>query len=298
MKTPNFSFRLLVSLIILSPIDSAAQEDACHDFTVGQDGVTIPVFLKDLETFAVLTTSNIGSSISQGLVDELDLRVRTDRRRTVISSFGKERPYKYVSDVDVTFMGLTVEAKEMALVDSKEQYMGLSLRLFDGLITQLNFPESKICFYPREAINLKESQNINLSADPNYGTPVVRVSLNKNFETWLTVTPSFTGGLLVDPFTASSLELPINTVEEGDDDSNTLDAVIEELKFGPYELGNIAVQYPKPGTRDNLTTRRGPTIGSNISPGPGYRGRIGIGVLQHFVLTADFENELMHVYVP
>jgi len=253
--------------------------------------------VKGEEYPAVLTTSNIGSSISNSLARDLGLTQHIDPGLVVISDTGDEKDYYYARDVPIKLFGIETNAGRMAIIDSDNRFITLSLRIFDGLIIQIDFPNSILCFATREALDLRRVQNIELNSSAGTGTPAIRVTLNNDFDAWLNFSPDFGGGLRVDEFTAHSIDL-----EPAGGTQNSLssyhNAVLDALTFGPYELGNVPIQYPKEGVQDNLTRRQETLTGTYLEHDRETRGRIGIEVLRHFVVTMDLGLERMNVSAP
>ena len=71
----------------------------------------------------------------------------------------------------------------------------------------------------------------------------------------------------------------------------------ESLTFGPYELGAITASFP---TQDLTSSRPAGRFSTNSRRGRGARGvqthgQLGYEILQHFVVTVDFDEERMHV---
>ncbi|MCB1669773.1 MAG: hypothetical protein R3F41_10525 [Gammaproteobacteria bacterium] len=281
----------------LPPAVSLAASSNCQTFSLENGTMQLSVQIKGGEYPAVLTTSNVGASISDRLARELRLTQRVDPDLRVVSDTGEEQEYLYSPDVPFTLFGIETSADRMAITESDSRFITLSLRLFDGLIIQINFPDSRICFVDRSALDLRREQNIELDSGARFGIPAIQVSLNDDFDTWLELSPGFGGGVRVDSFVADSLNL-----ESEDDNQNPLypfeSATLDSLTFGPYQLGAIPVEFPKQNVRSNLTRRQETLTNTNVQDDRQTRGRIGIEVLKHFIVTLDLELERMHVFAP
>ena len=297
--TNNRLLYLLLAVLYFSLIPTMAEaaSDNCQRFTTAFGNIQIAVQVKDTEVPAVLTTSNIGSTISNSLARDLRLTQREDFDRRVISDTGRAQDYLYSPNVPITLFGFETTAERMTIMNSDDRFITLSLRMFDNLIIQLDFPNSRMCFISREALDLSQDQNIELDSAARFGTPAIRATLNNEFDTWLEFSPSFGGGLRVDEFTARSLDLE-PTAGNQNPASPFLNSFINALKFGPYELGGIPVQYPRDDVRSNLTRRQETLTNTNIQDDRQTRGRIGMEVLKHFIVTMDLEAERMHIFAP
>ncbi|MAY54726.1 MAG: hypothetical protein CMQ46_02685 [Gammaproteobacteria bacterium] len=295
MKKPSL---LLCALIALFPYSVYAQSGLCESFTVENNELRIPVTINGNQYQAGLTTSNIGVSMSSSMAGTLGLVVRTNGDLRIVETFGRAEFFRYVDDVDLTLFGNTIHADDVAIVEADEEWLTLSLRVFKGLITQINFPGKELCLFPRAAIDLQEAKNIIFDSDPQYGSPMLKLKLNDEIDAWLALSPTYSGGIIVDPYLASQLNLHSQLDAVESQSENTLRTSIDQLQIGPYTLGNITAEFPKPGVRDNLTTQGRVPTGTNIREGRGFRGRVGIDVLKHFVLTMDLERQQLHIYAP
>lgn len=299
MKTKNPVLFILsaVCFLFVAPGSAYAAAENCQRFTTAFGNMQIAVRIKNTEVPAVLTTSNIGSSISDSLARDLRLTQREDQNLRVISDTGRAEDYLYSPNVPITIFGYETNAERMAIMKSDDRFVTLSLRMFDNLIIQIDFPNSRMCFISRQALDLSREQNVRLDSGAEFGTPAIRVTLSDDFETWLDFSPSFGGGLRVDNFTARSLNL-VPTESNQNPASEYVNSTVDVLTFGPYELGGIPVQYPRDNVQSNLTRRQQTLTNTNIQGDRQTRGRIGMEVLKHFVVTMDFEAEQMHIFAP
>lgn len=292
------SRNLLCFLVAFSMSCAAvAQSDNCQDFRIDNGDVTITAVIAGEEYPAALTTSNIGASITLELVRKLGLKEKVNRNVGVIGTFGRPEAQRYINNLDLQVFGANTTAREMTIT-GRGQRISLSLRLFEDFIIQLDFPNSKLCFFPRKAIDMRQMQNIDLASDAQFGDPVVKVKLNNKVDTWLKFSPSYSGGVLLDSIVAEELGLYDNARLPSAINSQTLANTVEILQFGPFEMGAIKAEFPRQGINDNLATRSQSKVGTNIPQGTESRGSIGIDVLRHFVVTIDLKSERMHLFAP
>lgn len=284
------------ALLIFSQA-SVAASDNCRAFSLEDGSMRIPIQIQGEEYPALMTTSNISAGISQGLVDELGLKERVNHSRRIVYSTGSDQPYRYVTDVPLSLFGIETNIEEMAIVRDSSSSISLSLRVFKGLLVQINFPEEQLCFLSRDSVDLRKNQNIDLSSSAERGTPAISVTLNNDMGTWLEFRPSLRGGILVDRLVVRTLGLEPKSTETNNE-SDYARSVVDSLTLGPYELGNIPVVFPKDGVQSNITERLQTLTGSNIHRNAPTRGSIGLDVLKHFVVTMDLELERAHIYAP
>ncbi|MDX1490792.1 MAG: hypothetical protein R3332_05860 [Pseudohongiellaceae bacterium] len=273
---------------------AAAQGDSCQTFRVANSEVTIDVVI-DGETYpAALTMSNIPGTITLELVRKLGLNEQVDRRSTVIGDFGRPEAKRFITNLDIGLFGTTTTAKQMTIA-GRGQAISLSLRLFQDLLIQMDFPNSRICFFDRDAVNMKEVHNIEMDFDPQFGVPVVKVRFNDEIDTWLQVSPGLGAGIRLDSVIAEELGLYESATSAS---SLLLSNTFDLMQLGPYEVGQMSAQFPRLGVNDNIKTNSQSKVGTNIKRGKESRGRIGLEILKHFVVTMDMKTGRMHIYTP
>ncbi len=274
-----------------------AQDEPCLPIELADNQVSLAVSIAGNNYRAMLNTSNIPATMTTALAQELELPIRTNSRRRLVSGFGDNRPYTYVEDIDLEFSDSVIPTEELALIESDETYIGLSLRIFDGNIIQVDFSESKICFFPRDAVNLREVRNAQIDSDPESGNPVVRVSINDGeVDTWLVLAFGYPGSLLLDSSKASLLGLYDEDTISQEVNESLLQVSVNNVSFGPYSLDDVSVEFPKRGVEHDLSTREPVQTGTRISLNKESDGRIGIDFLKRFTLTMDLGQERLHIF--
>lgn len=271
--------------------------DNCIEFEINGGIMQFPISIQDQSVTARINGSNT-NFISQGLVDELNLKVQSDPNRITVRSDGEEGMYTFVTDIDAGLFGTNLRLEHLAVDTSNPgKDISMSLMLFDGSVVQINYPGTLLCFYNRESVNLIDSSNIDFGSATNFGNPVVRVRLNDTTNVWLQVNFGVANSVTIDRATASALDLIDSDREEGLEEI-WVDSSIDVMNFGPYELGNVSARYPKARIRDNVNTGSELTTGTYIQRSREASGSLDMEVLRHFVITLDRENERMNVYLP
>ncbi|MDX1489746.1 MAG: hypothetical protein R3332_00515 [Pseudohongiellaceae bacterium] len=289
------SLTSVVALVGLISGASYAQESPCRDIDIRDNRAYVSIDIGEKQYPAMLTTSNVGMSVSRGLAKELDLEVLRDSRVGVVGHFGEAQTGYYVQKLKFTLFGKELEGDNLFVSNGYRSELSVSLRLFSDSIVQLDIPKSKVCFYPRKAIDLWEIKNIRMDSDSKFGTPVVQTKL-QNKHIWLKISPEYTGGVIIDSVVADSLGLYEQDGLKENRDGLSWSGILPEFTFGPYELANVSVSFPKKGVEENLTTRNRTATGTHIRSSTASRGEIGMDVLRHFLLTMDLEKEIMHIY--
>ncbi|NKB33285.1 MAG: hypothetical protein GKR91_09315 [Pseudomonadales bacterium] len=296
MKSRVLNISVINTLLLLVfSISVKAQEDVCQTIQVANNSITTPVNIGGGEYRAAISTNNIGAMMTETFAEELGLSVHEIASRQLSLGFGEDLPYKYVEDINLDIFGRTITRERMVVLENSAAPLAISLRLFDGYIIQIDFSESKICFFPRDAMDLRELANTEFDSDPISGNPVIRVNINEDVTTWLVLSLGYWGGALVDSSSASLLGYYAREdIREGSHEDL---AIFENanLTLGPYRLVNLPVEFPKQGVEDNIATVEQLRTGSHIFRDRGSNGSIGVEALKNFTLTFDLERELMHI---
>lgn len=288
---------VLGSVVSVLMLPSVAQSLPCQDIFFENNQLYAKALIKGSEYPVYFTTSNTPAGISRGLVEQLVLREQVDKRTRMVGDFGEVQVRRYVSEVNVELFGSEIELKNVTVSDSLGKSLHVSLRLFEDYLMQLDFPNSRLCFFDKDAINLRKVENIPLDDEPEFGRPVVEVKLN-DVKTWLTFSPEYRGGILVDKVVADELGLYDSLPADDGQYRASLKGQLKTLTLGPYELDNMSIEFPKQDAVATITTRERSDVKSRLSKSTPSRGRIGVDILRHFVVTFDLKNERMHIYAP
>ena len=82
-------------------------------------------------------------------------------------------------------------------------------------------------------------------------------------------------------------------------ESNTiLNFRLDALTIGPYKLDNVSVNVPIQDNARDFGKYFNGSSGSRIKKGVKAKGLIGYDVLKHFIITIDYMNYRVNLYVP
>ena len=290
-------FRLLpVLCMTIFSSHLMAASDSCYPFTQEQGRISIPITIAGVESRALLNTGMRTIGLSSGLAKQLNLAIEqtppiTPRRGTPIP-----QP-DIVRDVVVSAFAQDLAMEQVYVFEQDAAMVNMSLLMFSGILLQIDYPQSQICFLTRESMQLEDAANINMRTATT-GAPAIQVEVNGE-KLWLRLQIGLQGALSLDNSAARSIGLfDQNSVSDTaeDADSPLAEGVAESLQFGPFELGNIAVSY---STQRTQKSQRPATVRARGGRrGVETRGELGHEVLKHFVVTLDFAEENMHIYAP
>ncbi|MDA1370767.1 MAG: hypothetical protein O2971_08420 [Proteobacteria bacterium] len=288
----------LLSLMALSAESLAAANENCQLFQVDDGRLSIPVTVAGAETRAILNSGILTIGISSALAEQLGLEVLVPEpasRRQAIAV----PQLRSVENVPVNVFGQEIEMEQIYVFDLDVPLVNLNVMMFRNFLVQIDFPQSQVCFLNPATINLEAAENINMRST-RAGTPAVEVILNGKEEVWLDFQIGYGGGISIDYDTADDLGF-IEDNQSGTESSPTAVAVTESLLFGPYELGAINTNY---AVEEGANARRSfPSegvlrAGRRRNRAVETHGELGYEIMQHFVITIDFNEERMHVFAP
>jgi len=276
----------------------SAAEENCQQFQVNNGRISIPVTIAGTETLAVINSGILTMGISSFLAGQLGLDViepePVNRRRS-----GNLPQLSIVENVPIKVFNQDIEMEQLYVFDLDAPLVNFSIMMFRDVIVQLDYPQSRICFHNPAAIDLEAAENINMRST-RIGAPAIEVNLNGDEDVWLDFQIGYSGGISIDFETAEDLGF----IEEDQADSEsaaTAEAITESLLFGPYELGAINTTY---STQENsapnspILTGGAVRAGRSRNRGVETHGELGFEILQHFVITIDFNEERMHIFAP
>ena len=285
----------LLLFSLMAPLAQAqSQSDGCEPLIQRSGVVSLAMQAGGRATVAVLNTNVLPIGMSRTLAQDLGLGVEPVPSRNLLWS-AIPAIVGQVSEVPVSLFGQDLTIEQMYVMDNTLPFVALSLFMFDDFIIQLDLPKARLCSLNRSALNLKDVANLRMRN--NNGRAAVQVAINQGEPVWLELQLEYPGALRLNHETAVAMGFADGQATDSSPGMGAGQA--DSLQFGPYELGNIAVAFPRENTpsvdgieRLQRMGRRGGGGGVDIA------GAIGYDVLKHFVVTLDMETERLHVFVP
>ena len=279
------STRLILAVFLTSFAPLAlAQNDSCESLILRDGIVSLPMQTSGQAAVAVLNTGVLPIGISRTLAQNIGREVEPIPSRNIVWSSIPVITGQ-VSDVPVRIFGQDLQIEQMYVMENPLPFVYMSLFMFNDFIVQLNIPKSQLCFLNRKALNMRDAANIEVK--DSAGKIAVQVSINKSKPVWLELQLEYNGAIRLNRDAVQELGLDIA--------ADTEKTSIDSLMFGPYELGNIAVDLPPASLAGGADLQR---LGRRGGGGVKTSGVLGFEILKHFVVTLDAKGEKMHVIVP
>ncbi len=311
----RFCLSLLAGLWV-----TAAGAEGWIPIEVRDGALTFPAIVEGVATTAALDTGASINSIDASFAERIGLSLSGPRYRMSSAHLaGKIVPSE--SQLDVQLFGVDVVLRDTPAMRHPETPLRVGVGFLNKLILQIDYPGSRIRILPREAVDLDAYDNVRMrSAEGTCGPafepefpgrttcqPAVQVTFPGEKKLWLLLDTGATGPVVLSRPVAER-EGWLAAYRKGASASTDVLGkvapveilVMPTLRLGPFELGDVAVAVPAEGQR-LLTGREGwgrVETATHITRGARANGMLGYDVLRHFVVTIDYEREMLHIAQP
>ncbi len=252
--------------------------------------------------YSIIDTGADFNAVNDTFLRAADLTYEKGRFIEVSGVFATERRYTY-GEIPVTVFGSPVNFHDVVGLNlrSPDIQMILGASFLEGYIFQFDYPNQRMRLITRDSVDLKKIQNIKTSKNRWGGAPLVRVSLSDKADAWLMMDTGSTGGILIDRDLAKRLGWLDSYASEGGESSGAVSSgrmeyfTVPSIGFGPVKVADVQVSVPAEGETVELFEKYTPT-GTRIPISGKSKGLLGFDILQHFVVTIDYEKGYVHVY--
>ncbi|MBE9548813.1 MAG: aspartyl protease family protein [Proteobacteria bacterium] len=292
-----------VCLLLLSLISQAAQA-GWQPFTIVNGNLLIDIEIAGQPATAMLDSGSSLNLISSEFISRHGLDFKKSQKLKVRGVFGEQTIQTY-NNIPVKLFGSQFELDNVASNVFSGPDLLLGGGIFKGVIVQIDYPNKRIRFLDKKAVNMKKHANVPMKRAKGSVFPAIQVEAN-GAKVWLIFDTGNTGGLLLKRsfalennwLTEDTLVTPQNTqgvIESGHTDSFNLDSFV----LGPYELDNVAVSVPGSDQEANIGRHRSErTTGTRIKSGVHAKGLIGYDIFKHFVITIDYMAYKVNFHAP
>lgn len=292
-----------VCILFLTLISQAAQA-GWQPFTVVNGNLLIDIEIAGQPATAMLDSGSSLNLISSEFIARHELGFKKSQKLKVRGVFGEQTIQTY-SNIPIKLFGFQVELDNVASSVFGGPDLLLGGGMFKGRIVQIDYPNKRIRFLDKKAVDMKQHANVPMKRAKGSVFPAIQVEAN-GAKVWLIFDTGNTGGLLLKRsfalennwLTKDTLVAPQKAqgmIESGNTDSFHLDSFI----IGPYELDNVAVSVPASDQEANIGRHRSErTTGTRIKRGVQAKGLIGYDVFKHFVITIDYMSYKVNFHAP
>ncbi len=302
--TRTFEIFLVVSLVVWSTNSLAAADENCRRFEVNDGRITIPITIGGSETRAMISSGLQTLGVSTALAEQLGLEVIepepvSSQRARYLPQLTQLAQLSRVENVPVNVFGQDIQMDQLYVFDLDLPVANISVMMFQDVVIQMDYPQSRMCVLPLTSINLEDAANISMRTTL-LGAPAIEVIFNGKEHVWLDFQIGYPGGVSIDFETAEDMGFMQESPADADG-SGTAATTTESLAFGPYELGGINTTYStEEGPRVRRSSLEDGLLRANRPRNRSVQthGELGYEIMQHFVITVDFNETRMHIFAP
>ncbi|PHS56635.1 MAG: signal protein PDZ [Alteromonas sp.] len=291
---------LLLSFLFLS-FKSFSAVTVWTDFILDNGHIFLPVSIEGIESRAMLDSGAQINSINRAFVGKHNLSLDSARSVNIKGVYGVEKRRAY-NNVKVDIFG--TEFKLNSLVETSLGHhsngMLLGAGFFKNFIVQLDYSNSKMRLFTRDAVDMGDVANVKAVSQKGSGMPIAQIHIN-GVALWLRVDTGNAGTILIDRRSASRAGLLEKvegaTTSFGANSSGVNEfATSKAVTFGPYEISDVKVSFPAAGQKTHLESQYEST-GTRIG-GKRVVGLIGYDLLKDFIVTLDYKLGKLHIALP
>lgn len=297
-----------ITLVLALCLYSSASADVSNwvQVEINNGQVILPVTLEGQPANALLDTGSIGHGISEKFLASHEGAYSRGRVVTV-RGIKEDRDTNMINGVSLGIFGAEFTMNRLLPLMADDVDFVLGLPFFELFVVQIDYPKKRVRIMNRDSLDLRKFSNVKMRRAGGVGHPQVRVNLNGEYKGWLMLDTGNNGPILLGRSIAERNgwldKYP--TVEGTTTDVNDVAAGIQtfslpSMTIGPVELENVMISVPLEGEELQLG-RFDPiewSTGTRIKSGKKTDGILGFDILQHFVVTIDFERSLLNLDVP
>lgn len=251
----------------------------------------------------MLDTGASGNGISANFIRENKGAFKYGRFIN-LRSVNETRRVRLIDDVEIGMFGQRFKMGELMPIASGRFDLLIGLPFFEKFIVQIDYPNSRLRLADRDAMNLKDAANVRMRRARGSSHPIIQVTLNDEYEPWLTLDTGNSAGIYMRRIDA----LRFGWLEEFEtQDARSVGALgyvvdmekfrLPTLQIGPFTLENVAITVPASGEKSNVGEQQSASLESRLTNNQS-EGILGFDVLKHFVVTIDYKRSLLHLAPP
>lgn len=240
-----------------------------------------------------------GGMVSQAFAERAGISVNRSRSINIIGVFGEATVFPSLP-FDLELGGQEVRLRDFPVTPGIGFDIILGRGMFQQGVVQIDYPNRLIRFFPRDALNFEGNVNTRIGQGGNL---LVEMTIEGG-RAWLALdtgnsgptvlTRSFVRRHRLQNFEATGIQLGgAGVIATG---QMTLLAM-GNAELGPFPFEGFLALY-NPDGRRGLDGRRAQTGGRVRQATAQFDGLLGYEVLRNFVVTTDFRNKQLHLYLP
>ena len=289
---------LLVS--IAQPVHAGATK--WMDIEVLDGFLVLETEVAGIPGYSFIDTGADFSAINKRFLESHDLTFKKGRHVKVHGVFSESKRSTYRS-IPGKIFDAPINLRNMVELElgTEDIQLLLGANFLDVYIFQFDYPNQRMRLITRDSVDLESIQNVEAKKDRNGGNPLIRVNLNGEVKRWLLMDTGANGGLIMGRDLARRLDwLGAYPTVEGQTSGALVTRSMEYFKVpsiqvGPFRIEDVLVSVPARGVSSQFFDGYVP-LGTRIPRNYAPDGILGFDILQHFVVTIDYEKGHIHLY--
>ena len=255
-------------------------------FEIVSDWIHVPIVVAGAPTTAMFDTGANVQVIDRAFAEANGIKISSVDRVDIQGAFSKERVPLAVR-VPVELFGAPLTLRSVPVTDLREAKIVIGTGILSSFILQIDYPNSRIRFASFDALELKDSANVEMRSAPGAGLPAVRATLDGE-KVWLMLDSGFSGPLMLGRRFVTGRRWEEDSGGMSFDAHGTLSAMdryrVPLLQLGPFDIRGVSASV----------RREGPERLANLS-GVRVSGILGAEVLRQFLVTLDLKHGKLHL---
>lgn len=290
--------RYLIATLLIFAFTASANDDGWFPISLEDNYVHIPITLNGIETTAILDTGTVSNYISKDFVAKHGKDLSKGGVTKIANSWDDEY-YQLYNEVPIKLFETEFKMDDLIESDLPSGDVVIGMHFFRFYILQVDYPNKRIRMLDRKSVDMKKYNNVDSRVEGDHGVPIVKLSVNKEKEAWFLLDTASPVGLTIDRSLSEKRDW-LKDYRTGRVTLKELNQVVEMnqleiplLKIGPFEIEKIRTAVPDKGHSLDLRPRYEKSF-SRIK-GKKLRGSVGFDVLQHFIVTIEYQTGFVHI---
>lgn len=292
----------LLFLLIQPPQAAHSAVTEWMELRVVDGNLLVETEVDGVAGLSILDTGATVTAINANFLESSGMKFSHGPKVTISGVHGQSKRSTYskipgaIFGAPVTFLDVV----DLELGEPDIQFL-LGANFLKGYIFQFDYTNKRMRLITRDSVDLKEIKNVDAKKSRDTGSILVRTKLNDDDKVWLLMDTGSNGGILIERKLAKRLDW-IDTYEKveglstGVIRSSEMEYFrIPSVEVGPFKIENVLVSMPKEGESLEFFERITP-IGSRFTRRNSAEGILGYDILQHFVVTIDYDRGYAHFF--
>lgn len=292
---------LLIACLIAPVVHAKISQWTPIDTSEGW--IKVASAINGIEGYSIIDSGANLHAINEAFLREAKLELHKIGRGSRVQGVVGEEVVGNYAPINVRVFGEELEFRSLRGLDLGDPNLQLLIGagFLRHFIFQFDYPQNRMRLMSRDAVNMKKVANVPSKSARGAGTPLVKVRLNDELDVWLVLDTGSTGGVLLDRNVVDrtswleEYEQSAGTIQGVVESGQTHSFVLPSVKFGPFDLGGVAIRTQAEGKEFKMfeqSTYTGTHIPRSSTEAVGL---LGYQVLKHFVITLDYRSGRVHV---